>query len=305
MFNTFATHKKLMTLIIVILAVILGILGYRAFGRIIYNVQAGKVSTDNTYCKEMAPIKVTLSNDTFNPKGRPEVTLDFKDKSVLADGKFGYWYELNLKNKTIITQRMDDTPTYFYGIYRDKSLADPVYQVDEDRNIEAWTAVEENGDTELAASYRYGLRTVLEPGTYYAAVFTTNPDDESVIKYESWYSQLKDEYLLSENDYTGFAVADNKQNTYFKIIAEQAGTVSIDFGLQTIPCTVWLCDADKDVIGEAELSPVPKKYNKQQKAMLKIDKPGTFYVKVSDYDLGRDEDGDSYKLYLDRIRYSY
>jgi len=159
MFNTFATHKKLMTLIIVILAVILGILGYRAFGRIIYNVQAGKVSTDNTYCKEMAPIKVTLSNDTFNPKGRPEVTLDFKDKSVLADGKFGYWYELNLKNKTIITQ--------------------------------------------------------------------------------------------------------------------------------------------------AELSPVPKNYNKQQKAMLKIDKPGTFYVKVSDYDLGRDEDGDSYKLYLDRIRYSY
>jgi len=69
-------------------------------------------------------------------------------------------------------------------------------------------------------------------------------------------------------------------------------------------CTVELCDGSKKVIGEAKVTPFEKAYNKKQKALLKIDEPGTYYIHISNFQWNHYNPWE-YELIMSQMRYAY
>lgn len=301
-FSSNSTKKKVLLLLLAAILICAGYYGCRA---ILYQIATAGISKETVDTTFLAPREVTLKSDNYQTD-HPEVWLDFKDKTELAKGKFGFIRKLELEKKTVITQTVGTGGHVNYGLYRDRSLKDVVDEVDGLKNEEAWTVIEEGGDPDVAASYRYGIKNVVDPGTYYVAVYTEEPDYTERAAYESWYGSILMEDGLSENNYKGFIYAEDGQVMYFRIDAEKAGRIAVDFGINEVGCKVELCDSSKKVIGSAELTPIPNSNSKQQKALLYIKRPGLYYIRISDYPIyDRPEDGDSYKLYAKKIRYMY
>ena len=84
MASKFTVSKRSKVLILILAAAVVVIGGCWACDQIIYHNQIAGINTDASYCKNMAPLEVTASQNTYRYFGQADSDLDFADKSVLS-----------------------------------------------------------------------------------------------------------------------------------------------------------------------------------------------------------------------------
>lgn len=136
-----------------------------------------------------------------------EKTLDFSMKQNLCKektpwgGKYGFRKKLVLDKTTVIELKIWEDlqyKHYFYGIYKDEALKQPVKELSMEDVLEWNTDAEMGIFREKYKNFSEVIREALEPGTYYLGIYTTEPKDEHKIRFVLWKSVVNTEISLTE-----------------------------------------------------------------------------------------------------------
>ena len=107
----------------------------------------------------------------------PEIQFDFREKRRIGWGKYGFRKKIVLDRKMIFDIYIPedyDTDSIYYGIYRDAALDEPVGEVDLGELLKEGDYAELDKPSDYF-NLPHHAGAVLEPGTYYLAVYTTEP----------------------------------------------------------------------------------------------------------------------------------
>ena len=147
-----------------------------------------RISTDTKDCELLEPFDADKSGPY------DEVTLDFRQKTVISEGKFGYRKKLVLKERAFFRQySYSDWNDMWYGVYRDPELTEPIEEVDTTYNNRAFGEMEEGADIKDYPNYKDGMIILLEPGTYYIGIFTSDPRSTNTGTYTSELLPINEE----------------------------------------------------------------------------------------------------------------
>lgn len=216
-------------------------------------------------------------------KGFMERELDFSDKVYLGDGKYGFYKKLVVDKQSIIQWYIwedSQLKNYSYGIYSDRELRNPIKKI-RLADVVEWFNQKEIGEvSEKYKNFSDILLEVLNPGTYYMAVYTTAPMESLPVRFELWQSIVDTELTLDEGEWGYFISAGSSQKTYFEINVPRSGVLNLTCRWEKFIYDLWLCDKDKNIIEKASLE--PKKYTKgnTQKAVVHVPEAGKYYLRV-------------------------
>lgn len=205
--------------------------------------------------------------------------IDFSEKKHISKGKFGFRKKLVIEKQSIVTQYIPEDIEFkniHYGIYKDNKLIEPIKEVKMKDVLDVILDIENGASLE----YPEPLAVVLEPGTYYMGVYTTNSEDVFDIsspKFESWKAVIDTELNLEENKWGYFFSADNKQKTFFKIQIPKAGIIKIK---GDVNAEISLCNDRKDVIEKTMMKPVKNEKHKIPRANIEVSEAGTYYLQI-------------------------
>lgn len=182
------------------------------------------ISDDSPDCKAMEPLSV----DTFAHFR----TLDFSNKTRLTSNKFGFRKKLVIEEVSIVTQDVGGAPdsSAYYGIYRDEQLREPVEEVDFNWLYRDGAFEEGKTDTVPYDEKKDGI-VILEPGTYYAAVYTPSFFEDFEASYLSYICPLNQQGELRENETKKFYVVEEGQKNTFTFKSEKNGEVKITINI--------------------------------------------------------------------------
>lgn len=235
-------------------------------------------------CEKLVPLDSPpkLPNDR-SAEVDTDRELDFNEKGRIAYGKYGFRRKIELKEKTIIAQGVVEDlqlKDLFYGIYTDPKLNDPVLEVSMVKMLKASHDIEMGAPIEDYPDYAPYHEIVLEPGTYYLAVYSTNPREKNIAMYECRQGVVVTDLALKEREWGFFFSTGKEQKTYFKIYVAEPGTISVERDFWKVTYDIWLCDANKEPLISAVLtSEKPKK--EHQKAQITVPKAGIYYLQIS------------------------
>jgi len=229
----------------------------------------------------------------------PTEEIDFKDKEQIIYGKYGFRKEFKVEQTTIISQTISESlelKDVRYGVYHDSYLSEPVAEVKMGEVLKNYCA-SEMGNPEPYPDALSSVDVVLEPGTYYLAVYSTSSQEDCTVVYESWQAAVDTELELAEGQWGFFFSAAAEQKTYFKINVPSSGTIYVDRDFWRVTYDVRLCDDEKTPIEEAVLEPAGQKKG-HQKAKLSVPGAGVYYLQVSSEEL-------SPSVWANEVRYKF
>lgn len=202
------------------LAIVLGLIALVVIT--IYGIKIISIGFDVSECDKMTPYAVSefTSPDT--------VTLDFSKKKAISIGKYGYRKKIIVEEPCIITQSVSGPKTgnAYFGIFKDKKLEDPVEIVDftwiyKDGPYEEGEVDEKPYDKE-----RDGI-VALQPGTYYAGIYSTSPFADFEALYTSAYCPLNEHAVMKEGQDVNFYCLEADQINTLKIKPSKDGKILI------------------------------------------------------------------------------
>lgn len=228
-----------------------------------------KISTDTKDCELLEPFDADKSGSY------DEVTLDFRQKTVISEGKFGFRRKLELKDKSLFRQySYSDWNDMWYGVYRDSELTEPIEEVDTTYNNRAFGEMEEGADLKDYPNYKDGLIILLEPGTYYIGIFTSDPRSTYPVTYTSELLPINKEERLTEGSKSSYQVGPGEQIVYRLISAEKTGRIKVR--TDSYCDSLQLCDSAKAPITKERK---PKK-NKPSNAVFCLTEGKSYYIKI-------------------------
>ena len=273
--NKKANTKKRMILIALLLFAAICII------RIAYDYIAFS-GRDVSECDQLIPWDAPrIHPDERGLMLEPVQELDFAERERIMYGKYGFRRKIELKEKTIVEQHISAdyyNEDLFFGIYRDALLNEEIEEICVKKGLENSSA-SELGLPEPYPGYSEFVEVILEPGTYYLGVYSTNPREDCTAVYESSWATVDTELPLREGEWGLFFLAGNDNYVYFRIEEEKAGLITIEKDFY-FDYDVWLCDAEKKPICRAEPD---KDSGKKSFRRVKIELPeaGTYYLRVS------------------------
>lgn len=171
-------------------------------------------------CEAMTPVSAH--------KDASYIDLDFSEKERLSMTKYGFRKKIVLEEPSVIVQNAGGPPTSFayFGVFRDDALRDPVEVVDfkwlyRDDDFEEGKVDEVPYDPE-----KDGIVS-LEAGTYFAAVYTSNPFSSLEAGYKCQICPLNKDGKLQAGKKAYFYGLSEGQKNIFEIVPEKTGTVSV------------------------------------------------------------------------------
>lgn len=229
-----------------------------------------RISTDTKDCELLEPFDADKSGPY------DEVTLDFRQKTVISEGKFGYRKKLVLKERAFFRQySYSDWNDMWYGVYRDPELTEPIEEVDTTYNNRAFGEMEEGADIKDYPNYKDGMIILLEPGTYYIGIFTSDPRSTYSVTYTSELLPINEEERLTEGSKSAYQVGPGEQIVYRSISAEKTGRIRVR--TDSYCDSLHLCDSAKTPITKERKS----KKHKSLNAVFCVTKGKNYYIKIT------------------------
>lgn len=236
----------------------------------------------------MAPLDWE-NREVYGEQDVIDVTLNFAEKERISlgvlgfHGKYGFRKELVIEEPTAFSMGIppDFNMEYIhFGIYRDKGLTDPIDEADAGYNFNANWHIEEGADLSDYPNYKTSLFSLLQPGTYYVAVYSTSPfEDKLVYAYESWYDVQDSDLTLKEGQYQYFYAEPGKEYEFPFTVADNAEIVLETFG---VAGTLTLYGTDGKTVIETLNIDAEQPY-KESKKNFTFEKGGTYCFRLTDY----------------------
>lgn len=205
----------LMVMIIVVLILIIGSMQYKDKGD----------SGNYMDCDALMPMEVTVK--AFESHDWVSEMLDFQEKGKIAPGKYGLVKEFIVDEELYFTQTIlasHEMKNVIYGVYEDQQLDIPVDQVKLKDNFKAKIA-DEKGKPFTVDD---GVETLLDPGKYYLAVYTTKKNDDFELEYSSWYGKTARNSKLNADETLMYTVVEENQANKFTIKPNKTGKIVVD-----------------------------------------------------------------------------
>ena len=272
-------NRKILTNILIVLIVIVSVMG------IIFAVNSKQ---EMSGCKEPEDsIRLTPNNEADRQSYEDgEVKLNFQEKQQLTKstipGKFGFRRELIIEKPTAFMQHMpvdSNMENIRFGIYKDKTLEEPIEEADAGYNFNASWHMEEGAELSEYPEYKTNIQVILQPGTYYAAVYTTDKSDEGVFLYSSWYDVLDSDLTLEAEKYQYFYAEPGKEYEFPFTVDDNSEIVLETAG---IAGTLKLYDTDGKTVLETLQIDANQPY-KESKKLFSFEKGGTYCFRLTDY----------------------
>lgn len=228
-----------------------------------------KISTDTKDCELLEPF------DADECGAYDRVTLDFRKKTVISEGKYGFRKKLNLKKQALFRQYSYGDWNYMrYGVYRDSELTDPVEEVNTTYNNRAYGAMEEGADLRDYPDYKDGIIILLEPGTYYIGIITFDPRATYPIDYVSELLPINEKEKLVKGKKSGFQIIPGDPIVYRRVDADKTGKIRVR--TDSIGDILQLCDSAKKPISKEKRSEKDKNCN----VVFSVTEGETYYIKI-------------------------
>lgn len=181
-------------------------------------------------------------------KIRKYPSLDFSQKKLISPRGYGFKKKVVFDKKTVFQMEfLIEADMYnkgfVYGIYRDELLQNPVRENYTQEEFDEEIADEKGKPYE---PYEYGIRIIVEPGTYYIAGFATDKEYSSKVRFYVRYGYICDEYDIEYNKTYRYFTHYIGGDTYFKFTGDKDGKIKVTASGSYIV----LCDADKNEISE-------------------------------------------------------
>lgn len=233
--------------------------------------------------------------------------LHFVVKKRISKGKYGFVEKFTVKERSIIECgcgvyiKGDDQETLYkslnlvIGIYEDRRCSKPVYEY---RKLDAYEAEKAGKD-----DYEESIMTVIDPGTYYMGVYTTDKKDNYKVAIGSTYGYLYPKAPLVEGEEMLYYRGDHNQVNKFRIDAEKSGTVHFEPGFTPYCSAIRLLDSDGKFTREFKGPWIKENGGLINDPEFKVDKGKTYYIEMH-----WDTDGeDNYADYGedDYVKYYY
>ena len=272
-------NRKILTNILIVLIVIVSVMG------IIFAVNSKQ---EMSGCKEPEDsIRLTPNNEADRQSYEDgEVKLNFQEKQQQTKstipGKFGFRRELIIEKPTAFMQHMpvdSNMENIRFGIYKDKTLEEPIEEADAGYNFNASWHMEEGAELSEYPEYKTNIQVILQPGTYYAAVYTTDKSDEGVFLYSSWYDVLDSDLTLEAEKYQYFYAEPGKEYEFPFTVDDNSEIVLETAG---IAGTLKLYDTDGKTVLETLQIDANQPY-KESKKLFSFEKGGTYCFRLTDY----------------------
>ena len=272
-------NRKILTNILIVLIVIVSVMG------IIFAVNSKQ---EMSGCKEPEDsIRLTPNNEADRQSYEDgEVKLNFQEKQQLTKstipGKFGFRRELIIEKPTAFMQHMpvdSNMENIRFGIYKDKTLEEPIEEADAGYNFNASWHMEEGAELSEYPEYKTNIQVILQPGTYYAAVHTTDKSDEGVFLYSSWYDVLDSDLTLEAEKYQYFYAEPGKEYEFPFTVDDNSEIVLETAG---IAGRLNLYDTDGKTVLETLQIDANQPY-KESKKLFSFEKGGTYCFRLTDY----------------------
>lgn len=272
-------NRKILTYILIVLIVIVSVMG------IIFAVNSKQEMSG--WKEPEDSIKLTPNNEADRQSYEDgEVKLNFQEKQQLTKstipGKFGFRRELIIEKPTAFMQHMpvdSNMENIRFGIYKDKTLEEPIEEADAGYNFNASWHMEEGAELSEYPEYKTNIQVILQPGIYYAAVYTTDKSDEGVFLYSSWYDVLDSDLTLEAEKYQYFYAEPGKEYEFPFTVDDNSEIVLETAG---IAGTLKLYDTD----GKTVLETLEIEANQPYKASKKhfsFEKGGSYCFRLTDY----------------------
>lgn len=278
---------------LIVFALIPLIIGMIYFAHILY--KDAQVTSPSTNSEVLKPVSWEKHD---------ERTVSLADRQRITFRKYGFRRKLKIKERTVVYQHIDDDfgmEHVKFGIYHDAALKDAVNEADVGYNMNAGWEMEEGGDPEDYPEYKRHMLTLLEPGDYYVAIYTTDASDDFSMEYASRYSVVKDEIALEEGKTERF-FGNYNEETLFRMDIPAEGLITVD--TRMFAGTLYLCDADKKEISYGAKVPIER--TSEANVSFDIKAKGTYYLKLTDYLIGYNEGkGGLGKFFENYIKYEY
>ncbi len=274
-------RKRKCVITAIVLLALLTVAGFFGFGF--------HISKETPDCRLMEPISVGKFS-------RAE-EIDFSNKTRISLRKFGFRKKIVVKEPSILLLEVSGgRKSGYFGIYKDAELRKPVEEVPftwESRNGGA-----EEGTAEYIPNNegKDGI-VILEPGTYYAAVYTKNPFDDYVVSYLTYVGPLNEKGMLWENKSKNFYVVKEGQKNTFKIISRKDGKVRIKTNLFN-QGTVRVYDEHNVLLNKKD---AVKNSHNPVTVTFNAEKGQTYYVEMENCEISNCV----YNMYLHEIRYTF
>lgn len=237
-------------------------------------------------CEKFVPDEIPLDNPNHvdEDKTYHEEKLNFSEKKRISWRRYGFRRKIEIKQKTIFRQELLENSgmnNIFYGVYRDSELKEPIEEISMKYQLEVAGAKELNEPLDKYPDYVPYLTTVLEPGTYYMAIYSTDPSEGQTVIYQSRKAVVDTDLSLKADKRGYFFSSGKDQKTYFRIYVAEPGALKVDGSFGTkILYDIWLCSADKDTISKATLISHDKEEGLSKMRVI-VPKEGVYYLQVS------------------------
>lgn len=236
------------------------------------------ISKNTADCNKMEPLD---AGDTSHAK-----YLDFSEKTRIGWRMFGFKKEITVKESSVVLLEVGGSTKYgYFGIYRDENLQQAIEEI-------PFTWEYRNGGYEEGlAEYipneegKDGI-VVLQPGTYYIAVFTKNPFDIGEVSYLSHICALNENCRLVEGKRVFFcSINKKKPKNIFEIKEKRSGRIIVTEDIYWNG-TIKVYDEDHKIIFRREKrdyveSEIPE-------AVFDIVAEKSYYIEVSQIELPDD-----------------
>lgn len=247
------------------------------------------ISGDVQNCEKLKPLPTETSASYRK--------LDFSEKERISPNKFGFRQEIKVKEPSVVLLEIGGSTKYgYFGIYQDKNLQQAIEEIPF-----TW-GYRNGGYEEGVAEYipnekgKDGI-VLLQPGTYYIAVFTKKPFDSGEISYLSYIHPLNERCQLSEGENQTFYVVKEKQKNVLHFTADNDGKVKVSTNI----CFSGSMDV-YDKQGRLLKQVVAKPEDKEPLSMvISVEKNHTYTVEISDLELIYD----AFQIDLNRVKYEY
>lgn len=188
----------------------------------IYSIKIISIGFDVPECDKMSPVTVS---EFSTPDS---MTLDFSKKKAISIRKYGYRKKITVEEPCIITQSVSGpkTSNAYFGIFKDKELKEPVEIVDFTWLYKDDAYEEGEVDEKPYDKARDGI-IVLQPGTYYAGIYSTSPFADFEALYESTYCPLNEDAVMEEGEAVNFYCIEAGQVNMLRIKPAKDGKILI------------------------------------------------------------------------------
>ena len=272
------------------ITLILGLIGLVVIA--IYSVKILSMGFDVTECDKMSPVPVS---ENPSPAYR---TLNFDKKRAISIGKYGFRKKIIVDEPCIITQSIGGPKksNAYFGIFKDEKLENPIEIVDFQWLYKDASFEEGEADKPLYDEKRDGI-IVLQPGTYYAGIYSTSPFADFEASYVSSYCPLNQDAVIKEKEAVNFYCIKEDQVNKLRIIPDQDGIIRIKTDIYN-EGILTIFDGKGERIAHCAADASSKQ---PIKIYLRVNKGEEYSMYISDLLSGKESDD----MYLYSVRYHY